>query len=133
MTNQSNLEAHVKHLVQNWNEAKKAEKIANELRLVAETELLAALGDNLKPTGVTSFDVNGQFKLKITRKMTESWDQTELAKLHNEMDVWPFAIEWKLERDRFTVMERDHPEAFKKLRRALTVKEAKPSFVVEEK
>jgi len=129
----TNLEAHVKHLVQNWVDAKKAEKIANELRLLAEAELLSALNGDLKPTGVTSFDVNGQYKLKITRKMTESWDQSVLAKLRDELEVWPFAIEWKLERDRFTVMERDYPSEFKRLRTALTVKEAKPSFVVEEK
>jgi hypothetical protein len=129
----TNLEVHVKHLVQNWVDAKKAEKIANELRLLAEAELLSALNGDLKPTGVTSFDVNGQYKLKITRKMTESWDQSVLAKLRDELEVWPFAIEWKLERDRFTVMERDYPSEFKRLRTALTVKEAKPSFVVEEK
>jgi hypothetical protein len=129
----TNLEAHVKHLVQNWVDAKKAEKIANELRLLAEAELLSALGDDLKPTGVTNFDVNGQYKLKITRKLNESWDQNVLAKLRDELEVWPFAIEWKLERDRFTVMERDYPSEFKRLRTALTVKEAKPSFVVEEK
>jgi hypothetical protein len=129
----TNLEAHVKHLVQNWVDAKKAEKIANELRLLAEAELLSALNGDLKPAGVTSFDVNGQYKLKITRKMTESWDQSVLAKLRDELEVWPFAIEWKLERDRFTVMERDYPSEFRRLRTALTVKEAKPSFVVEEK
>lgn len=74
--------------------------------------------------------------IKISTTMAESWDQDALDDLSKVIppEHFPFKPEWKKDGRAMTKLAADHPDQYRKLFPALTVKPRKPSFrVVEEK
>lgn len=113
-------------LVEDYRRAKADEHAAKLARLEAEDALLAhpSIARELKDEGtITVGDV------KVTTKLTRSWDQAQLAALKDRIDpaYWPFKTEVKEDRKASRVFEERFPALWAELRQALTLKPAKAS------
>ena len=72
--------------------------------------------------------------VKITTTMGESWDQEALEELSRVLppEHFPFQRVWKVDGRAKNRLAVDHPQAYRKLFPALSVKPRKPSFVIDE-
>lgn len=116
-------------LVEDLRRAKANEHAAKLARLEAEDALLAhpAIARELKDEGtITVADV------KVTTKLTRSWDQAALAAIQPRIDpsYFPFKAELKEDRKASRVFEERFPTLWAELRQALTLKPAKPSVTL---
>lgn len=116
-------------LVEELRQAKEHEQAAKLARLEAEDAILAhpAVTRELVDEGtVTVGDV------KVTTKLTRSWDQKALTEIAEQIDpAWfPFKTELKEDRKASRVVEERFPDLWHEIRQALTLKPAKPSVVL---
>jgi hypothetical protein len=73
--------------------------------------------------------------MKISIGFTEEWDQTALAEAYNQWDTsvpFPFSGIWKPDSKAISYIRENIPQAYAKLREALTLKPKKPSFSVKD-
>jgi hypothetical protein len=116
-------------LVEELRQAKEHEQAAKLARLEAEDALLAhpsVTRELLDEGTVTVGDV------KVTTKLTRSWDQSALAAIQSRIDpaYWPFKSEFKEDRRASRVFEERFAALWAELRQALTLKPAKPSVSI---
>lgn len=116
-------------LIDDLRRAKANEHAAKLARLEAEDALLAhpSIARELVDEGtVTVGDV------KVTTKLTRSWDQKALAAIQSRIDpaYWPFKTEHKEDRKASRVFEERFPALWDELRQALTLKPAKATVAL---
>lgn len=116
-------------LVDDLRRAKANAHAAKLAVLEAEDALLAhpAIARELKDEGtITVGDV------KVTTKLTRSWNQKALAEISERIDpAWfPFKTEFKEDRKASRVVEERFPDLWHEVRAALTLKPAKPSVAL---
>lgn len=114
-----------------FNARKAAEKARLE-QIAAENELLdlTEIQDHLKDSGTTTF-LNGF--LKIQNKLNKKWNQKQLSKILEELDlvINPFEIEYKPNAARLKVLQEEYPEDYQRVITALTESPAKPYFTFQ--
>ncbi len=119
-------------LINELDQAKDAEREANEHRLALEKLILThpEMEGKIKPEGTSTFKEIG---LSVTTGFTRTRDQKTLKDLALEIkpEFFPFAPQYKEDRKISKAMEQQFPELWQKLSTALTLKPKKPTVTIK--
>ena len=114
-------------------QAKAAEQIAQQQRLVAELEVLDLLGE-INGEGTTKLDI-GAYKITVRTSMLRTVDRDELCQIANEIPeaIGKRLFRWKPELDlkELRYIQSNEPALYGIVARAIVMKSAKPSITVE--
>jgi hypothetical protein len=125
----SALERAAERLIQ----AKAAEQTAQQIRLVAELEVLDLLGE-INGEGTTHIE-DGNYKLTVRTSMNRTIDRDELCQIANDIPE-PIAkrlFRWepKIDLKELRYIQSNEPQLYGIVARAIVMKSAKPSITVE--
>lgn len=114
-------------LYQKWLKLKEEEKRANEARIAVEAELYTMFQAQIesKVSGVTTIQ-DGEFILKVDRKLDRKFNQDQLAALAREYQL-PFKTEFKIGSNDLKSLDSN---LLDKVLACSTTKYNKPSFTV---
>jgi hypothetical protein len=118
-------------LIQAWKEAKSNEAAWNQKRIEIESQIYANVEKELPEKG-TYTTAEG---MKIAIGHTEEWDQSALNEIYNQWEApvpFPFVGLWKPDNKAISYIRENIPQAYTKLREALTLKPKKPSFSMKD-
>lgn len=113
-----------------WSSAKASEEAAKNARYEIECEIYNLVQNQLKESGVNNFPGG----LKITTGISRKWDQEKLSMLAQgwpKDQRFPFAIQWKEDSKRVSILKEDSPDLYEQLEDALTTDVKKPTFAVK--
>jgi len=116
-------------LANQWLHYKQQEELAQQRRLMVEQELFSRLEHNER-TGARTYEV-GAYKVCIKRE--NSWsvqDAEQLEMLFSEQSTVPYTKRISISNAKMNQLAEQAPSLYKKACRFLTVKPAKPNFVV---
>jgi hypothetical protein len=124
---------HIEHLAARIAELKAEEQQANAMRIEAEKQLLAKLGE-LDAEGTSKFEA-GQYQITVRCSVTRAVDREALERIAAQI---PEAIakrlfRWKPELDtrELRYVQNNEVELYGVLAQAITTKAAKPSISIE--
>lgn len=117
----------LKKLCEQWVQYKQDEKDANERRLAIENEILLMIGNDLK---LGSNRVEGL--IKITAELDRKWDNEKLIVLRNSIaeDYFPFKEKFSEKKKMSDEIEKNVPDLWAIISKALTISPKKPAFEV---
>jgi hypothetical protein len=112
-----------------WKQAKDRERAAEADRLIAESEIVDALGHRLPPQGTVWVN-----SLRIITGFTDKWDQERLASIAAKWSGeigFPFVRVWQADGKAVDFIRARFPKLYQKLNPALERTARKPYFSEE--
>ena len=129
---QSNSEAELEMLAEQWLAAKHAEHAANDERLRIEYKLLELLP--IKEEGAITQAISNRYKLKATGKLSYKADLDQLREITADWpeDYRPIRIYEEADSAMLKAIRSDSPALWQRIASAITVKPMKTSITIEE-
>lgn len=132
-TNIYNLPTPLEHAAERLIQARAAEQLAQQARLVAELEVLDLLGE-IDAEGTTKFEA-GDYKISVRCTMNRTVDKDALAQIAPSIPeaIGKRLFRWKPELDlrELRYLQSNEADLYAIVAQAITMKAAKPSISVE--